>query len=135
MVADVVLNRGNELVDIAEDTAADSFVGKIPKESFDHIEPGSAGGSEVNVESSVTKKPALHFWVFVCGIVIGDQMDCFFLGSALIDQAEKLQSFLMSMPVFTKADDRTDYGVHCRKQSRRSIPLIVVRHGATTALL
>lgn len=79
MFCEVVVDGGNQLVDAGEAVSFESILGDVAKESFDHVEPGCAGGSEVHMESGVTLQPPLHRWVFVGRVVVGDQMQ-FFVG-------------------------------------------------------
>jgi len=41
------------------------FLGQVSKKAFDHIEPGSTGRSEMNVEPFMVFQPGLHVGMFV----------------------------------------------------------------------
>jgi hypothetical protein len=51
------------------------------------------------MEAPMPFQPALHPGVLVRGVVAGNQMDLPVLRSRFVDQAQKLQPFLMSMPL------------------------------------
>ncbi len=50
----------------------------------------------------MTVQPAGDLLVFMRGIVIADQVDMFFLGDGLVDQAKKLQPLLMPVPLLAR---------------------------------
>ena len=52
-----------------------------------------------------------------------------------IKLAQKLQIFLMAMTRHTLANDRAIEHIQSRKQSRRTVPFVVVREGAATTFL
>lgn len=58
----------------------------------------------MHVEAFVLLKPLLHSWMFVCGIVVDDQMQLKVLGRFSIDFLEKLQSVLMPILALNAAD-------------------------------
>jgi hypothetical protein len=99
VLVDVVSDGHDELFKISEDATAQLFLGQVAEEALHHIEPTGRRWGEVDMEALVTVQPADDLVVFVGGIVIADQVDMFFLGNGLLDQAEKLQPLLMPMMV------------------------------------
>ena len=75
MPVDVFANRQDQLLDITEDSAAEPILRKVAEETLDHVEPRTAGRSEVDVESPVLSQPVLYLGMFVGGIVIRNQVD------------------------------------------------------------
>ena len=57
------------------------------------------------METLMPVQPALNPRVFVCGIVVADDMNLPLRGDGLIDQAQKLQPLMMTMPLLTQAID------------------------------
>jgi hypothetical protein len=114
--------------------AAQLVLGQVA-ESFDHIEPAGRGWGEVDPEALVTVQPPGNFLVFVCGIVVADQVDMFFLGDGLVDQAEKLQPLLMPVPLLAEAEDLAVKGVQSRKRCCCVVTFIVMRHRLATSFL
>ena len=60
------VDRIDEIVDAGEGSAPYCVDGDVAEEAFNHIEPGRAGGCEVNVEARMLLQPRLHRCVFVC---------------------------------------------------------------------
>jgi hypothetical protein len=67
------------------------------------------------MEARMPFQPALDFGVFVRGVVVSDQMDLPILRSRLIDQTQKLQPFLVPMPLLAEADYPARRRVHGRE--------------------
>ena len=116
VVVDVVTDGHDELFQVLEDAAPQLVFGQVSEEAFDHIEPAGGGWCEVNVEALMTIKPAHDPLVLMCGVVIADQIDMFFLGDGMVDQAEKFQPLLMPMALLAEAEYFAVKRVQCRKQ-------------------
>ena len=65
VLRDVSFNGFDQLVDISEATASDLLLRDVSKEALDHVEPGSTGGSEMNMEAGMLLQPGLHRRMFV----------------------------------------------------------------------
>ena len=65
VLSDVTLNGLDQLVDISEATASDLFMSDVSKEALDHVEPRSAGRSEMNMEARMSFQPGLDRRMFV----------------------------------------------------------------------
>ena len=65
VLRDVSFNGLDQLVDISEATASDLLLRDVSKEALDHVEPGSAGRSEMNMEAGMMLQPGLHRRMFV----------------------------------------------------------------------
>ena len=77
MVGDVVSNRVHKFIDGTEDSVTQPIFRDVTKEALDHIEPRSAGRSEVNVEAFVAFHPRFDLGMFVRGIVIANDVNFF----------------------------------------------------------
>ncbi len=73
MTVDVSADGHDEFFQIAEDAAPKPILSEVAKETFHHVQPGRAGGSEVQMKARMPRQPALHFGMFVGGIVVADQ--------------------------------------------------------------
>jgi hypothetical protein len=60
----------------------------------------------MHVTTWVASQPALDRGVFVCGIVVGDQMQGLALWGLAVNQEQERQSFLMPMAREAHGDDR-----------------------------
>ena len=74
---DVIGDGLDKFINGAENTATKATVRDITKETLNHVEPGSAGRSEVNVEAIVAFHPCLHLRMFVRRIVVANDMNLF----------------------------------------------------------
>ena len=74
MAVDVIFNGHDEFFDIPEYTTAKPVLGQVAKETLDHVEPGTAGGSEVYMESFMTREPLLNPLMLVRRVVVRDRL-------------------------------------------------------------
>ena len=86
VVGDVVLDGLDQLLQAAKDAAAQSFGGEVAEEAFHHVQPGSAGGGEVQMEARMLGQPRFDLGMLVRGIVIQDQMQFALWRRLLIDE-------------------------------------------------
>jgi len=70
---EVSINGGLELPHRREASPANGLCGDTSEEALDHVEPGTAGGSEVKVEAWMTQQPAMDFCGFMGGIIVNDE--------------------------------------------------------------
>src|SRR5437764_154795 len=74
VLSDVVKDGFDQVRHTGENPAPDALVVEIAEEPLDHIEPGTTGRNEMEVEAFVTFEPRDDLRVFVRGIVVGDEM-------------------------------------------------------------
>ena len=108
------------------------FDGELTEEAFDHVQPGSAGRRKVEMEPRMFRQPLLHFGMFVCGVVIQDQMQVAVGRRLHLDELQKLQPLLMAMTILALSNERAVGDVEGRKQGRGPMAHIVMRHRAGT---
>src|SRR6266566_6093969 len=83
----------------------------------------------------VPGQPALHFGVLMGGVIIADQVKLPVGRDGLVDQAEKLEPFLVPMPLLAQAKDLAIGRVQRGKQSGGAVAFVIMRHsGAASAL-
>ena len=73
MLVDVTPNRVDQLLDASEHSAADPLVGNLAEPSFDQIQPGTARGDEVEVETLVPLQPGLDLGMFMGCVVVKER--------------------------------------------------------------
>lgn len=132
---DVIVNGLFQCFDASEAVAPDAIGGDIAEPALHHIEPGTGGGDEVNVEAGMLRKPRLDLGMLVRAEVVGDQMQIKIRRGLLINEPQELQPFLMSMPFHAGPDQLAAGHLHRREQRRRAMPPVVVRHRPATTLL
>lgn len=91
------VNGRNQLGDAAEYAATNLFSHQVAKDAFHQIEPRTTRRGEVHVDARVAREPSLNRGVFVCGVVVGDQMQGLALGNVVINQTQEPQPLLASM--------------------------------------
>ena len=87
------------------------------------------------MEARMFCQPRLDLGMLVGGVVVGDQMQVELLGRLGVDTAQEFQPFLMAVPLHAVADDLAGGDVERGEQCRRAVALVVMRHGAGSALL
>jgi hypothetical protein len=102
--AERMLQRVDQLLDISKYATADSVLGQVAEEVFDHLEPGGARGREVDMETRMPRQPAFYLRMFVGGIVICDDVKFFLRRRRLIEQPQEAQPFRMTVPLLAQAD-------------------------------
>ena len=124
-----------ELLDTFEDAAANTFSGDLGKEPLDHVEPGSRGRCEVQMEAGMGFEPALYGRSLMRGIVVNDEMEIETSGCLLVDQSEKAQELAMSMARHASPDNFAVQHIQRREQGGGAVALVIVGHGTGTPLL
>jgi len=94
VVLQVIHNGVLELGDALEGPAANAVSGDLGEEALDHVEPGSRGRREVEVETRMGLEPGRGF---MGGVVVNHEMKVETLWGLLIDQLEKAQELAMPM--------------------------------------
>src|SRR5579859_4114616 len=87
------------------------------------------------MKTIVPAQPALDPRMLVPGIVIADDVNLLVLLDSLIDQAQKLQPLMMTMPLLAQPIDLPGSSIESGKQGCSAIALVIVRHGLTATFL
>jgi len=87
VVVDVLSDRFQEFLNVAEDASAQLLLREIAEEALDHVQPRATGGREVHVEAWVPFQPALYKRMFVGGVVVDDQVNGFAFFRQFVDDA------------------------------------------------
>ena len=90
---EVSVDRSLEIDDAFEDATFEPLPGQLGEETFNGIEPGGRGRSEVEVEARMPLEPGAHFWMLMRGVVVDDQMQfppCRLLAVDLVQEADEL---------------------------------------------
>jgi len=81
-----------ELRDTLEGAATNAFSGDVGEEPLDHVDPGSRGRREVQMEAGMGLEPSLYARRLMRGIVVNDEMEIETGGGLLVDQPENRNS-------------------------------------------
>src|SRR3954471_16023076 len=95
---------------------SDVFLRKCSKPAFHHVDPGSAGGSEVHVEARALGQPSADGSGFVSAVAVQNQMDLQRGGDTVIDGVEELAKHAAAMRAVTLDDDGSRLHVERSKQ-------------------
>ena len=74
MIVDVIGNGIDQGSDVVEGAPAQALVGDLSEPAFDHVQPGTGCGDEVQVETRLSFQPRLHAGMFMGPVVVHDQM-------------------------------------------------------------
>src|ERR1700688_4692438 len=80
-------------------------------------------------------EPGLHFLGLMGLVVVADRMHVEVLGYGPVDLFQETDELLGAVTRQALADDLASLDIECRKQRRRAIAFVVVRHRLSTALL
>ena len=83
----------------------------------------------MHTKTRVPREPALDFGVFTGSVVVADQVEFEMCGHTLIEQTQKLELFLMPVPLLTEAIDLAVGRIQRGEQSSRAVAFVVVGHG------
>ena len=82
---EIIVDRLLQLRDACECTAPNALGRDLGEKALDEIEPGCAGGREVQMEAPVLGEPRLHFRRLVRPIVVEHEMEIEVPLHALVD--------------------------------------------------
>ena len=102
-----IVNGAFQFLNAVKSTASNHPFRNQAKESFDLVEPRTAGRCEVKVEPATFLgfEPTLDFSTFVGRVVVQHNVDVQIAWYFFFNLVEKLQEFLTSMTGQTTADD------------------------------
>ena len=78
-LSQVFFDISNQLANTGEASLPDNILRYLAKESFHQVHPRRTGRSEMQVETRTSTQPSLHLLMFVCAVVVQDQVDIEFL--------------------------------------------------------
>jgi len=100
----IALDHGFEFARAAEGAAPNLFGGERREPALDQIDPGGAGGSEVDMEAGPLGQPVADQGGLVGPVVIDNEMDLKRLGNIGVDGVEKLPELHRPMATMALAD-------------------------------
>ena len=106
--------------------ALDLLFGKHGKPALDQIEPGAAGGSEVQMEAGTLGQPAMNQRGFVSSIVVQNQMNLEMSRDLSLDSVEEATEFYRSVSTMQLTEDLAALGIQGREQGSGAVPEIAM---------
>ncbi len=112
-----------------EGSAPNHWPGDDRKEPFHLVQPGTAGGCEMKVESAPLRRlqPALHLCAFVSAVIVHDEMHFLIGGELLFQMVEELYKFPTTVAILTSADHFAVENIERGEQSGCAMAFIIVR--------
>jgi len=135
VTVDVGADGHDEFFQVVENAPPKPILGRVAKETFHHVEPRRAGGSEVQMKARVPGQPALYFGMLMGGVVIANQVELPVRRDGLIDQTEKFEPFLVAMLLLAQAKDFAVGRIQRGKQSGGAVAFVIMRHGRAAPAL
>src|SRR6266700_7881883 len=126
-------DRANKIRDTVKDATAQLFVSKLGEPAFDQVEPGGAGGNEVQLEAWMLCQPLLHVCVFVRAIVIENHMQIQIERKLSVQAPQELQELLMAMASKAVGDHLALEDVQSSEQTGGAVPFVIMNHSAATS--
>ena len=125
----------NQFINATEDTPPQAVDREIPEESFDHVEPGSAGRSEVKVESRIASLPGFHSRMLMGGVIIADDVYLLVGRCCFDNQVEKADPFLVPVLFHAGSKDAAVGSIHCSEERGGSVAFVIVSQRFATSFL
>ncbi len=132
-MCDVVQNRLFQFGHTTEDAVANAVLGDVAEPAFDHIQPRTAVGREVDVKAPMSLQPLPGVGILVRGVVIDDQMQVQVRQRLGIDLLQEPDPLLMPMLWQAFRDDSTLRQFDGREQRGRAVAFVVVRQRLESA--
>lgn len=127
---EIVLKGLNELANTGEASVSDRIPGNIGEEALDPVQPGTAGGREVNTEARVPLQPGLYVGVFVGGVIVDDRVESQVLRSFAIQLFEESQPLRISAVRVGTGYDFAVRIVQCGGKRDRPVSIVIVGPGS-----
>lgn len=128
MLGDVAFDGRDEFTHAGKGSAANPVGAEVAEEALGHVEPGGAGGREAHVKAPMTLQPADHPRMFVRAVIIGDPVQGLVRRSLPIQLLKEFQPFAVGVAGHASANDGAVQDTERRKQRRRPVALVIVRH-------
>ena len=126
-LVDPLTDIGLQLGDIAVGGPAQLAAGQLGEPALNKIQPGRAGGREVQLEAGMLQQPVLDRRGLVGGVVVQDQVQVQVLRHGGIDELEEPQELLVPVPPVVLGDHRAAGQVVGGEQAGGAVPDVVVR--------
>ena len=126
MVMNIMVDGFDQGSDIGERAAPQLLIGDLTKPTFNHVEPRTRRGDEMQMEAWMTLQPGSDTRMFMGSIVVDDQMQLQSGGHFGINAFEKPNEFLMSVPRHAVSDNSAIEHTEGGEERGSTVALIVV---------
>ena len=128
LFGDVGLDIGLNLSHLIEASASNGLCSDTSKEALDHVEPGTASGSEMKMKAGMTQQPAMDFWGFMGGIVVNDEVKLAFpiIGERGVDTFQEGQEFPVAVTLVAPTQNSSGGRIVSGKQRKSPVTHIIM---------
>jgi len=135
VIGQVFLNGGDQVRHASETSSAETLLRKFAKPAFNQIQPRTGRWSEVHMKTRMPLEPGFNAGMFMCAIIIHDQMEIEFGIGFVVDFLKESEELLMPMAWHAVSDHLAVEHAQGSKQGGRSVADVVMRHCSTAAFL
>jgi hypothetical protein len=125
MTSEVIDFRG-QVLNAPESASSNRLLGDDVEPDLHLIQPGGVGRSQMDMKTGVQGQPAPHPSMFMCGVVVDDQVDVKLGRNVGLDVFQKVEIFLMPMTLFALGKDLARSDVQSREEGQGPVADIVV---------
>ena len=134
-IGDEAVDCVREFLERTKHAALEAPLGQEREQTFDSIEPGCRGRSEVEDKARVASEPFQDFGMLVRGVVVDDDVDGQLRRHSGVDEVQEADELLMAMTLHALADDFAFEHVEGSEQGRGAMTFVVMSHGDGPPLL
>lgn len=135
MVGQIFFNSGNQGRQAREAAPTETLLAEFAKPAFNQIQPGTGRWRKVQMKTRLPLKPGFHAGMFMRPVIIHDQMEIEFGRGLGVDFLKEPDELLMPMTGHAISDHLAIKHAQGRKQSRRSMTDVIMRHCSTATFL
>ena len=135
LLGDEAIDGSLKIHNGVEHTALQPSLCQLGKETFDGIEPGTGRWREVKGEAGMAVEPLADLGMFVCGVIVEDDVHRLVAGNAGVDGVQKADELLVPMLLHVPADNGAIENVERGEQGGRAVALVIMGHRAEPAFL
>jgi len=99
-LGEVLLDISNQLSHTGEASFANAILCDVSEESLHKVEPRTACGGEVYLETTVSCQPFLYVFLLVGAVVVDDEVDVHIIGRLSVDLLEEPEPLDVGMALF-----------------------------------
>ena len=133
MLFDVALDGSLQFDDGMEDAALQALSGQAGEEVFDGVEPGTRCRREVEDPAGMSLKPGHDLGMLMRSVIVQDHMDHLAGRHLALDGIEKVDEFLVAVPLHAPTDHRAVENVERSEQGGCAVSDIIVGHRSALA--
>src|SRR6476469_991073 len=125
---EVGVDSGLKLSHRREASASNGLCSDRSKEALDHVEPGTASGSEMKMKAGMTQQPAMDFRGFMGGIVVNDEVKLAFpiIGERGVDTSQEGQEFLVAVTLVAQNQNSSGGRIVSGKKRKSPVTHIIM---------